>query len=373
MVRFAHEVRDPSSQLYIKGVQNVEFKRPPPGHTYLWCDRAIGQIKANAALVHGGIWAGHITPELPKEFHHHTWEACVIGNPEKKIQPCMMNGNPYRYHKVDQDFFDGYKDLFSSPLSTLAPVGTPLKYRDTDGNIGGDFNISEVCHVVARDGGVWCRTSFVDAVSTNPWLELPLLRPAHKPRKGSARPEVVAVQWETRGDARAQEPPLGSFKPHTAPYKLSPLKVRDLHHLARLLCPSGELDAVYPPPDSEELAQAMAAERAEKKGRGGHYEELDEETVAEAVATSEQPPAEEADDDDDDEDLIGDLQFKVADHVANDVPNGPTGAACVHCEEFFDVPVHAGQVSTFHGPCCPLRAEEASSSSSSSSSSSFSS
>ena len=133
--------------------------------------------------------------------------------------------------------------------------------------------------------------------------------------------------------------------------------------------PGGGLDAVYPPADREELAQAMAAERAEKKDRGGHYEELDEQTVADAVATSEQPPAEEADDDDDDdEDLIGALQFKVADHVANDVPKGPTGAACVHCEEFFDVPVHAGQVSTFHGPCCPLRAEEASSSSSSSSS-----
>ena len=68
----------------------------PPGHTYLFCDRALGQIEANAALVRGGIWAGHITPELPKEFHHHTWEACVIGNLEKKIPPCMMNGNPHR-------------------------------------------------------------------------------------------------------------------------------------------------------------------------------------------------------------------------------------------------------------------------------------
>ena len=61
----------------------------------------------------------------------------------------MKNGNPYRSHKTHQKFFDGYNGLFSSPLSTLA---TPPKYHDTDGNIGGDFNISEVCHVVARDG-----------------------------------------------------------------------------------------------------------------------------------------------------------------------------------------------------------------------------
>ena len=86
--------------------------------------------------------------------------------------------------------------------------------------------------------------------------------------------------------------------PHTALDKLSPLKVRDLHHLAQILCPSGESDAVYPParPPAhwEELAQATAAECAEMKGRGGHYDKLDEATVAEAVATSEQPPAEEA-------------------------------------------------------------------------------
>jgi hypothetical protein len=65
MVRVAHEVRDVPA--YIDGVHNVEFKRPPP----LWCDRASGQIKANAALVHGGILAGHITPELPKKFPPH--------------------------------------------------------------------------------------------------------------------------------------------------------------------------------------------------------------------------------------------------------------------------------------------------------------
>jgi len=61
--------------------------------------------------------------------------------------------------------------------------------------------------------------------------------------------------------------------PHTALDKLSPLKVRDLHHLAQILCPSGESDAVYPParPPAhwEELAQATAAECAEMKGRGG--------------------------------------------------------------------------------------------------------
>ena len=50
------------------------------------------------------------------------------------------------------------------------------------------------------------------------------------------------------------------------PAVLSSLNVRDLHHLARLLCPSGQSDAVYLPTDREELAQAIAAERAEKKG-----------------------------------------------------------------------------------------------------------
>ena len=111
--------------------------------------------------------------------------------------------------------------------------------------------------------------------------------------------------------------------PHTAPDKLSLLKARDLHHLAQLLCLSGERctrrlarrrtgkswsrprrpnarRSVYPPArppaDWEELVQATAAECAEMKGRGGHYHKLDKATVAEAVATSEQPPAEEATD-----------------------------------------------------------------------------
>ena len=57
--------------------------------------------------------------------------------------------------------------------------------------------------------------------------------------------------------------------------------------------------------------------------------------------------------------MIGELQFKVADHVANDVPKGPTGAACVHCEDFVDTAkillMPAGLVSTFHGPCCACR------------------
>ena len=120
-----------------------------------------------------------------------------------------------------------------------------------------------------------------------------------------------------------EEPVAGvAPAPHTAPDKLSPLKVRDLHHLAQFLCPSGELDApARPPADSEELVQATAAECAEMKGRGGHYHKLDEATVAEAVATSEQPPAEEA-----------------ADHAANGVPKGPTCAACVRLQDFFDVP-----------------------------------
>ena len=116
-----------------------------------------------------------------------------------------------------------------------------------------------------------------------------------------------------------EEPVAGvAPAPHTAPDKLSPLKVRDLHHLEQLLCPSGELDApARPPADWEELVQATAAECAEMKGRGGHYDKLDEATVAEAVATSEQPPAEEA-----------------ADHAANGVPKGPTCAV----RDFFDVP-----------------------------------
>ena len=193
------------------------------------------------------------------------------GNPEKKIHPCRMHGKPYGYHKVDQQFFDGYKALFSSPLSTLAPVGTALNYRDGDGNISGDFIISDVFHIVAGmgecrdgdwvnlDGRVMCRTSCVDDPAENPWLELPLLRPEYKPRRGSTRPAVAAVQWATRQAARDKEPRLAELKPHTAPYKLDPLKVRDLHHLAMLLCPSGELSAVYPPPDPEEV---IAAERA---------------------------------------------------------------------------------------------------------------
>ena len=60
--------------------------------------------------------------------------------------------------------------------------------------------------------------------------------------------------------------------------------------------------------------------------------------------------------------MIGELQFKVADHVANDVPKGPTGAACVHCEDFVDTAkillMPAGLVSTFHGPCCACRREK---------------
>ena len=96
-----------------------------------------------------------------------------------------------------------------------------------------------------------------------------------------------------------EEPVAGvAPAPHTAPDKLSPLKVRDLHHLAQFTVPVG--GAVYPPArppaDWEELVQATAAECAEMKGRGGHYHKLDKATVAEAVATSEQPPAEEATD-----------------------------------------------------------------------------
>lgn len=122
--------------------------------------------------------------------------------------------------------------------------------------------------------------------------------------------------------------------PHTAPDKLSPLKVRDLHHLAQFLCPSGELDApARPPADSEELVQATAAECAEMKGRGGHYHKLDKATVAEAVATSEQPPAEEA-----------------TDHAANGVhvyPKAQLVLLACDCKIFLMSLVPAGVVVVF--------------------------
>ena len=283
-VRFAHEVCDPTSQLWIPGIERVEFKRPPPGHTYLWCDRAIGPIKANAALTSGGIWVGHITPDLPTAYRRHTWEACIVGDLDRQIPPCRMNGTPYGYHKVDQQFFDGFRALFASPLSTLAPVGTPLKYRDSDGQTAGDFNISAVFHIVAGkgqaphttdtttwvrlDGRVLCRTSLVDNPKSNPWLELPLLRPAFKPRSTtSARPAVRAVQWATRAEDREFEPRLGTMKPHTSPYPLSALKMKDIHHLLRLLCPTREMDVICPEPDAEELAVAERAAKARKEAR----------------------------------------------------------------------------------------------------------
>jgi hypothetical protein len=216
MVRFAHEVCDETSQLWIERIERMEFKRPPPGHTYLWCDRAIGPIKANAALTSGGIWVGHNTHDLPKEFRRHTWEACIIGDPDRQIPPCRMNGTPYGYHNLDQQFFDGFRALFASPLSTLAPVGTPLKYRDDDGNICGDFIICDVFHIVAGkgqapqtsnkawvqlNGCVMCRTSFVDDLKSDPWLELPLLRPAFKPRSTTSVRQ--AVRADTGGGSQA--------------------------------------------------------------------------------------------------------------------------------------------------------------------------
>ena len=65
-----------------------------------------------------------------------------------------------------------------------------------------------------------------------------------------------AVQWPTRAEDRTLEPRLDTLKPHTAPYPLPPLKMKDVHHLLRLLCPTGAMDHICPAPDAEELAAA---------------------------------------------------------------------------------------------------------------------
>lgn len=135
--------------------------------------------------------------------------------------------------------------------------GDTLKYRDGDGNICGDFIISDVLHIVAGkgqaphtsdkarvqlNGCVLCRTSFVDDLKSNPWLELPLLRPAFKPRSTtSVRPAVRAVHWATRAEDRKHAPRLDTLKLHTAPYPLPSLKMKDIHHLLGLLCPTGAM------------------------------------------------------------------------------------------------------------------------------------
>ena len=210
-------------------------------------------------------------------------------------------------------------------MSTLA---TPLKYRDTDGNIGGDFNISEVCRVVARDGGVRCRTSFVDDVWKNPWLELPLL---HTPRRTSSARSRYEICTTSRNFCARR----GSWTRRLARRRTRKSWSRPRRPNAR----RSVYPPARPPADWEELVQATAAECAEMKGRGGHYDKLDEATVAEAVATSKQPPAEEA-----------------TDHAANGVHVYPKAqlvllacdckiflmslvpAACVRLQDFFDVP-----------------------------------
>ena len=246
MVRVAHEVRDPTSQRTSSTTSSSSAHRP--------CGviAPSGRSRRTPRLSTAAPWRATSPRSCPKSSHH-TWEACVTGNPEKKIPPCMKNGNPYRSHKTDQKFFDGYNDLFSSPLSTLA---IPLKYRDTNGNIGGDFNVSEVCHV-ARCG-----------VARHSWMTF-----------GRTRGWSCPCSTHRAGQA---QPAQGT---RSAPPRANTLPVGGVGRGVPAGSPAGALGRVGP-------GHGGRMRGDERPGR--HYDKLEEATVAEAVATSEQPPAEEA-------------------------------------------------------------------------------
>ena len=238
--RFAHEICEPTSQIYVPGVKRVEFKRAPKGHSYLWCDRVLGPIKAHAQQVQHGIWAGLATKDLPQEFREKTWEYC--------IGKARLNGGKYILHKMKQVDFDGYKSLFESHGSVLTQ-GT-MHFVDPDSHQKlGEFLIRDLNWIVAGVGAfkysasavsdrgrnvgyVWCKSGFK---SDSFWKKLPLLRPAFKPHKDSLRPPQTQVTTENLETERKHEPKLESLKPHIAPYPISAEKKADLEKLAAQL------------------------------------------------------------------------------------------------------------------------------------------
>ena len=77
MMRFIHEVVDPTSMFYVKGITRIDIKASPSGHTYLWCDRVIAPVKRISRTMAEGIVCSFNTPALHALYTKRTWEYCI--------------------------------------------------------------------------------------------------------------------------------------------------------------------------------------------------------------------------------------------------------------------------------------------------------
>ena len=104
--KFLHALTDESSPFYVQGLLRVDLKRSPVGHTYLYCDRAVGNIKFHARRIDSGIFAG-FKDNLPRNLHENTWQHC--------IEKAKINGQPYGFRRFKYSDFRDFVAYFGQP------------------------------------------------------------------------------------------------------------------------------------------------------------------------------------------------------------------------------------------------------------------
>jgi len=282
MTRFLSECCDPSSQHYV-GLNNIELKTPAKGHSYLYPDRAVAQIKQRSRKLGDGIVANFITSQLPAKFEHQTWESCIVGYNGPNCTPwppCTAKGTPFQLHKMSQaDIFD-FKTLFADTDSCRLRPSQKLVFKNRDGSQGGIFKISELCWLSAsgdHPGEIFCKKDFTHDLLGLSWLHLPLYSPLRRQHTHKVTGVVTrrrpGITPDNIVQYRQHEEKLQNLQCYTELSPLPVLKVRDLWRLGQVLAPDDALKDIYPPPDPIELA------RATKK----HRESLDSEIRAQTV------------------------------------------------------------------------------------------
>ena len=128
VARFIHEMVTPGSQFYIGGLERIDIKRAITGHSYMWADRAIPAIKAQARKCKE-IVSIFDDERLPPKWKGKTWESCI-----KKAK--CGGGNPYRLHKVKPEEIMDFKALADSEDYSLIRTQASWRFLNSNGTKG---------------------------------------------------------------------------------------------------------------------------------------------------------------------------------------------------------------------------------------------
>ena len=268
--RLIHEIVNPDSIFHIPGIRRIDLKKAVKGHSYLWCDRAIGPIKDKARRCPRGIVSMYDEEVLPEKWKGQTWQSC--------IEASTMNGKKYRFHRVEQSMVKAFKEYWGREESVLIKgksynraeelkgPGTsaqPLRYVDKEGKIGEVFSSRKICWVTAgsidkkeagkegdgtviHNGALYCRENFNNE---SEWLQLLMFR-GDKPGVPGVTPENYKAEQAKQGELNVL---------YTEPRPVDPEKMDQTNYVIRAVDP--DLLVLYPL-SAASLATAIAKEKA---------------------------------------------------------------------------------------------------------------